>query len=118
MINPLKRIINIALLLPLAAMAYGQSTKEPIQITDLLKIKTVGDVVLSSDGKQVVFTVKSIIKDAENPSDYDYNTQLWITQSEGKARPRQLTSGRESASQAVYSPNGKRRTALFAYLYY
>lgn len=107
MINQIKRIISTALLLQIAIIAYGQRIKEPIQVTDMLKIKTVADVNLNNDGKLAVFTVKSIVQNAENKLDYDYNTQIWIANTTGNGAPRQLTSGKESATQPVFSPDGK-----------
>ena len=107
MINQIKRIISTALLLQIAVIAYGQHIREPIQVTDMLKIKTVADVNLNSESKLVVFTVKSIVQNAENKLDYDYNTQIWIANTTGNGAPRQLTSGKESATQPVFSPDGK-----------
>ncbi|KAF2507418.1 S9 family peptidase [Flavobacterium foetidum] len=99
--------IYIALALIASVCCFSQQKKELIQVTDLLKIRTVGDVELSKDGQNAVFTVKSIIKNPENALDYDYDTQLWITKTAKNNAPRQLTFGKEASSSPVFSPDGK-----------
>lgn len=105
--NKIKNKIYIVLALIASVCCFGQQKKELIQVTDLLKIRTVGDVELSKDGQNAVFTVKSIIKNPENALDYDYDTQLWITKTSKNSTPRQLTFGKEGSSSAVFSPDGK-----------
>ncbi|MGE6355007.1 S9 family peptidase [Flavobacterium sp. NPDC079362] len=105
--NKIKNRIYIVLALIASVCCFSQQKKEPIQVTDLLKIKTVGDVELTKDGKTAVFTVKSIIKNAENSLDYDYDTQLWLAKTLDKSAPRQLTFGKEGSGSPVFSPDGK-----------
>jgi dipeptidyl aminopeptidase/acylaminoacyl peptidase len=95
------------LLLQLSMISYAQKGTEPLLVTDMLKIKTVGDVDLSPDDQAVVFTLKTIVPDAESKLDYDYNTQLWIKKIAGPALPRQLTFAKESSGQPFFSPDGK-----------
>ncbi|MFB9080763.1 S9 family peptidase [Flavobacterium procerum] len=99
--------IYIILALIASVCCFSQQKKELIQVTDLLKIRTVTDVELSKDGQNAVFTVKSIIKNPENALDYDYDTQLWITKTAKNNTPRQLTFGKETSSSPVFSPDGK-----------
>lgn len=105
--NKIKNRIYIVLALIASVCCFSQQKKEPIQVTDLLKIKTVGDVELTKDGKTAVFTVKSIIKNADNALDYDYDTQLWLAKTSDKSAPRQLTFGKEGSSSPAFSPDGK-----------
>ncbi|HEX8016589.1 MAG TPA: S9 family peptidase [Flavobacterium sp.] len=105
--NKIKNKICIVLALIASVCCFSQQKKELIQITDLLKIRTVGDVELSKDGQNAVFTVKSIIKSTENPLDYDYDTQLWISKTSKNSTPRQLTFGKEGSGSPVFSPDGK-----------
>lgn len=99
--------IYFSLALIVSINCFSQHKKELIQVTDLLKIRTVGDVELSKDGQNAVFTVKSIIKNPENALDYDYDTQLWITKTAKYNTPRQLTFGKEGSGSPVFSPDGK-----------
>ena len=105
--NKIKNKIYIVLVLIASVCCFGQQKKELLQVTDLLKIRTVGDVEVSKDGQNAVFTVKSIIKDPENAQDYDYDTQLWITKTSKNSTPRQLTFGKEGSNSPVFSPDGK-----------
>lgn len=105
--NKIKNRIYIVLALIASVCCFSQQKKEPIQVTDLLKIKTVGDVELTKDGKTAVFTVKSINKNAESALDYDYETQLWLAKTSDKIAPRQLTFGKEGSGSPVFSPDGK-----------
>jgi Tol biopolymer transport system component len=85
--------------------ASGQS-KQPVTVTDMLKIKSIGNVTLSSDGSKAAFTVTAIENDAETKWDYIYVTQIWMVLTDGSSTPRQLTT-KESASQPAWSPDGK-----------
>ena len=86
--------------------ASGQS-KQPVTVTDMLKIKSIGNVTLSPDGNKAAFTVTAIENEAESKWDYKYVTQLWMVLTDGSSTPRQLTTTKESASQPAWSPDGK-----------
>ena len=98
----IKNKMHLIVALLASICCFCQQQKELIQVTDLLKIRTVGDVELSKDGQNAVFTVKSIIKNPENALDYDYDTQLWITKTSKNSTPRQLTFGKEGSSSPVF----------------
>ena len=86
----------------------------PVKVTDLLKIKSVGEVTLSKDGSQAAFVVTEIESDtAAKPSgpaasgwDYKYVNHIYVVPADGSAPPRQLTA-KESASSPAWSPDGK-----------
>jgi dipeptidyl aminopeptidase/acylaminoacyl peptidase len=81
---------------------FGQQT---IQVTDLLKIKTAGKPLFSSDGKSFLFTVTSIEDDAEKKGDFVYQTHLHVADITSKViRP--LTAGKFSISNPTWSPDG------------
>lgn len=53
----------------------AQESKEPVKVTDMLKIKTVGDIHLSPDGRLAVFTLLTIEPDTAGKTgkwDYKY----------------------------------------------
>jgi Dipeptidyl aminopeptidases/acylaminoacyl-peptidases len=86
--------------------AVTAQTKQPVTVTDMLKIKTVGAVTLSRDGSKAAFTVLSMEPDGDNKLDYKYVIQIWMVATDGGSAPRQLTT-KENSSQPVFSPDGK-----------
>lgn len=89
----------------LAASAYSQN-KELVKVTDMLKIKSVGNISLSDDGSRAAFTVTTIEPDGDSKWDYKYVNQVWMVNTDGNSLPRQLTT-KESSSQPAWSPDGK-----------
>jgi dipeptidyl aminopeptidase/acylaminoacyl peptidase len=86
--------------------AVAQNGSEPVLITDMLKIKTVGNITASRDGSKAAFTVTSIEADENNKSDYKYITQIYTIGTSGTDTPIQLTTTKEGASQPSWSPDG------------
>jgi len=93
------RIIFLFLYLPVLA----QTGTEPMQVTDLTKIRSIGSIAVSPDGKQVVYVVTAIEPKGE---EFNYINQLWLADLSGKTQPIQLTS-KENAGQPAWSPDGK-----------
>jgi dipeptidyl aminopeptidase/acylaminoacyl peptidase len=92
-----------------ALQAQTPQAKEPIKVTDLLKIKTIGEIHLSKKGSQAVFTLTTIEPDTNVKTskwDYKYLTQLYLTAADGSTEPRQLTTAKEGAAQPAWSPDG------------
>jgi dipeptidyl aminopeptidase/acylaminoacyl peptidase len=85
-------------------ISFAQTGKQPVKVTDMLKVKTIGTLSLTNDGTKAAFTVLSIEPDGNK--DYKYATQIWMVPTDGAAAPKQLTA-KENASQAVWSPDGK-----------
>jgi len=85
----------------------AQSAKKPIEITDLLKIKTAGSLAVSPDGSFVAYTVTAIEQDEKNSFEYNYETQIWLARTDGIGAPRQFTTGKDGARQPVWSPDGQ-----------
>ena len=94
------------LLLFIASDASSQTGKDPVKVTDMLKIKSISGVTLSNDGSKAAFTVTAIEPDAENKWEYKYINQLWMVTTDGASAPRQLTY-KEGSSQAAWSPDGR-----------
>ncbi|GAA4302689.1 S9 family peptidase [Nibribacter koreensis] len=92
------------------SFSYGYAQQQNgnlVQITDMLKIKQMGSVALSPDGKQVAFTVTSIEPDAAQKNEFKYVTQLYLQPTNGSAPARQLTYGTSNSTQPTWSPDGK-----------
>jgi dipeptidyl aminopeptidase/acylaminoacyl peptidase len=98
------RILFLLLTLPMFATA--QTGKDPMKVTDMLKVKSIGAVSLSRDGSKAVFTVTNIEPDGETKWEYKYVTQVWMIKTDGNSLPVQLTA-KESSSQPSFSPDGK-----------
>ena len=93
------RIVFLFLYLPVLA----QTGTEPMQVTDLTKIRSIGSIAVSPDGKQVVYVVTAIEPKGE---EFNYINQLWLADLNGKTQSIQLSS-KENAGQPAWSPDGK-----------
>jgi dipeptidyl aminopeptidase/acylaminoacyl peptidase len=101
----MKKLLLLAFSFSFIMAGYSQ-LKERVVVTDLLKIKSVGNVTLSKDGSKAAFTVTAIEPDGESKLEYKYVTQIWVVATDGISVPRQMTS-KENASQPAFSPDGK-----------
>jgi dipeptidyl aminopeptidase/acylaminoacyl peptidase len=93
------------LLFPVLALAQG--TKEPVQVTDMLKIRSISGITLSTDGSRAAFTVTSMEPDPESKWEFKYQNQVWMTALDGTGAPRQLTTREGGSSQPAWSPDGR-----------
>jgi dipeptidyl aminopeptidase/acylaminoacyl peptidase len=110
----MKKLLYLILFLP-AIPALAQP-KTRIVATDLTRIKTVGNVTISPDGQQAVYTLTTIEPGTDQSADsrstdnraveYDYRTHLYLTDRNPNTT-RALTHGTESARQPAWSPDGK-----------
>jgi dipeptidyl aminopeptidase/acylaminoacyl peptidase len=94
-----------AILLFFPVFIFSQN-KEGIKVTDMLKIKAINGVTLNNDGSRALFTVTSIEPDGDSKLEYKYVNQVWEVATDGRSRPRPLTS-KENSSQPVWSPDGR-----------
>ena len=86
----------------------NSQTKQPILVTDMLKIKTISGVTLTEDASKAAFVVTSIEPESDSAKwEYKYTSQLWMVSTEPGAMPRQLTFSKEGATQPAWSPDGK-----------
>jgi dipeptidyl aminopeptidase/acylaminoacyl peptidase len=76
-----------------------------INVTDMLKIKTISSITTAIDGSRTAFVVTAIIPDGTSKNDYRYVSHLYMFS--GNGEPVQLTFGTESASQPAWSPDGR-----------
>ena len=88
----MKKLILVSISTFLFLLSWSQNGKDPVKVTDLLKIKTIGSVTLTKDGSKAAFTVTSIEPEDNSQWEYKYTSQLWMVSTEAPgAMPRQLT---------------------------
>jgi dipeptidyl aminopeptidase/acylaminoacyl peptidase len=99
------KTLLVSICISFSMMVLAQN-KQPVVVTDMLKIKSIGGVTLSGDGSKAAFTVTSIENDGDSKWDYKYVNHIWVVATDGSSAPRQLTT-KESSSQPAFSPDGK-----------
>jgi dipeptidyl aminopeptidase/acylaminoacyl peptidase len=102
------RYFLVLVTLLFVSLCLAQTGKFPVEVTDLLEIKNVGNVALSPDGKHLAYTVVSVIADEKNAGEYRYQSQVWISQTTAPFEKYQFTTAPEGAGQPQWAPNGKR----------
>ncbi|HEX2847824.1 MAG TPA: S9 family peptidase [Chitinophagaceae bacterium] len=100
------KILLVGAFTAFTTILHAQYGTEPVKLTDMLKIKTVNAVSLSQDGSKALIGLTTIEPDGDGKGEYKYTSQLWLAPSDGSVAPRMLT-GKENASQAAWSPDGK-----------
>lgn len=103
----MRKISFLFLFIATVQFTIAQNGTEPVLITDMLKIKTVGNVTLTKDGTKAAFTLNSIEPIEKSKKDYNYKTQIYSIATSTNAQPVQLTTASEGASQPAWSPDGK-----------
>jgi dipeptidyl aminopeptidase/acylaminoacyl peptidase len=102
----MRRILLLTPAFLITNLLFAQQGKEPVKVTDLLEVRTAGNVTLTKDGKRMAYTVTSIISDEKNAGEYKYQGQVWIAQTTGSLAQQQFTTAAEGAGQPAFSPDG------------
>jgi hypothetical protein len=89
MLTKPQRLFVCGLCVILLSATAVADEKKPVVTSDVLKIKTMGQIDISPDGKRAVFVVTSMDKDEKE--EYRYNSHLWMIDLENLTLPRQLT---------------------------
>ena len=104
----------LVLVLTLVADALaGGDARTPINTTDLLRLQAIEDVSVSTDGRRIVWSLRSIaptrpFKGAPRTGDYGYRTHIWMLQvDDPDAVPRQLTFGDRNDRKPAIAPDGE-----------
>jgi dipeptidyl aminopeptidase/acylaminoacyl peptidase len=97
----------ISFLLLIVVGATAQPS-QPVQVTDMLKIRNISNVTIAENGSVAAFVVTTIEPESDSAKwEYKYASQIWMVTPEPGATPRQLTFSKEGASQPAWSPDAK-----------
>ncbi len=98
------RYIASALLIALAlsSATFAQQTTQQFTITELLKVRRVGDPQISPDGKTVAYTITDIDKASNRGT-----THIYLVPIAG-SEPKMLASGERSSNSPRWSPDGRK----------
>ena len=97
-------VLFVALALAVPAMAQSAPDKATGWTPDeQMKVKVVGSVQVSPDGKRVVYTVNEPVMTAEKS---EYLTHIWMANADGSSSF-QFTFGEKSCTNPQWSPEGK-----------
>lgn len=92
----------VVLLLVLGGPALAQDRTHDITPDDFFTLKTVTELAVSPDGKQVAYCLAAWDVKADNR-----RTDLWVVSADGKGKPRQLTSARANDRHPKWAADGK-----------
>jgi dipeptidyl aminopeptidase/acylaminoacyl peptidase len=102
----MQKTVSLLFSLLIVCFSIAQNGKEPVKVTDMLKIKSMAGITLSKDGTKAAFIVTSIEPDGDSKLEYKYVTQIWMVNTNGSSSPKQLTA-KDNSSQPAFSPDGK-----------
>lgn len=91
------------LALLLAALPAFAQTK-PVTIDDVMNLKAVSAPMISPDGTQVIYTVRSWVSERDR---MESRTHIWRVPVAGDSMARQITYGDRGDSQPQWSPDGR-----------
>jgi hypothetical protein len=106
MVTKTQRFVILCLCGILLSTTADAEEKKPIVTSDVLRIKTMGQIDISPDGKGVVFVVTYMAKNEKE--EYRYNSHLWMIDLEKLTPPLQLSFGERSDSSPVWAPDSTR----------
>lgn len=98
----MKKILSIFLLF--ANLSFAQNAKEKVLVTDMTKIKQVGNISISPDGTKAIYALRSNESNETDKLDFDYRSHLWLTDFQ---TVKQLTRGTENVGTATWSADSK-----------
>lgn len=96
------RNMRVVLLLLAVLLAFPAAAQK-WTVDDVMKVKGVGSVQISPDGKRAVFTVSRAVMEGEKSENL---THLWMANTDGSGAY-QFTYGEKSCSNPAWSPDGK-----------
>ncbi|MGH9958232.1 MAG: hypothetical protein ACREBC_14060, partial [Pyrinomonadaceae bacterium] len=99
--SPVFSLMFLGIALAIPDSSLSQSTSAWTHET-AMKVKAVGAVRVSPDGRKVAYTVSQAVM---TPEKSEFVTQIWLTNSDGSS-PLQLTFAEKSSDNPQWSPDG------------
>src|SRR5712691_3028189 len=100
-LGPIVVVLLALFLLP--AIAFAQTNSPTAWTPELaMRVKGIGAVRVSPDGKKVAYTVSGAVM---TPERSEYVTQIWLANADG-SNPMQLTFAEKSSDNPRWSPDG------------
>ncbi|HWC76974.1 MAG TPA: hypothetical protein VG778_05900, partial [Blastocatellia bacterium] len=99
-------ILTCALAMPALSFALRNEASDPPKAwtpEQSMKVRGVGGVNVSPDGKRVLYTVNEAVM---TPEKSEYLSQIWMANADG-SDVRQMTFGEKSSGSPDWSPDGK-----------
>src|SRR5687767_9175125 len=98
----MRRPFAFFLFLILTAPTLAQERTHDITPDDYATVNTITEIAVSPDGKQVAYCLATWDRKADNRK-----TDLWVVDTDGKGKPRQLTKDRAGEHNPKWSADGK-----------
>ncbi|MDQ8165701.1 MAG: S9 family peptidase [Gemmatimonadota bacterium] len=86
-----------------SAPAVAQTAaKRPLTVEDYYRLKTIGAVNISPDGKWVAYTVSSRVEESNGNT-----SELWVVPSDEASAPRRISAANVNAAAPVWNDDGR-----------
>src|SRR5262245_30433943 len=104
----MRRLLPVAFLFVAAGLtggsyrlAHAQERTHDIVPADYAGVNTITEIAISPDGQQVAYCLATWNEKADNR-----RTELWVVDTDGKGKPKQLTTDRANDSHPKWSADG------------
>ncbi len=97
-----KLFVLAALLLTAGAVLSAQTTRRPLRLDDLFRIKNVSDAQISPDGEWIAYVVSTIDTKTDKS-----NSDIWMVSYDGKTDRRITFTATDNEASPRWSPDGK-----------
>ncbi len=95
-------VLFLIVALAVPPLATGQEPNHAITPDDYSSVNTITEAAISPDGKQVAYCLATWNKKADNR-----RSELWVVDTDGKGKPKQLTSDRANDRHPKWSADGQ-----------
>lgn len=92
----------------LISPTWAQQGSQTIQVTDIVRLQSIGNIQAAPNGSpQALFDVNSIKPKKGSEGDYDYESQVWLATVDATPSIRQLTYADGRKNVIGFSPDGQ-----------
>ncbi|MBA4188050.1 MAG: S9 family peptidase [Planctomycetaceae bacterium] len=100
----MRRVCALLLFVVQATCGFADAQERTHDITpdDYASVNTITEIAVSPDGKQVAYCLATWDKKADNR-----RTDLWVVDTDGKGKPKQLTKDRANERHPKWSADGR-----------